>query len=52
MDEEGKSVYLFGGDNKKCCLDDLMEIATNGDTLITHNRNENKIFEAVKGLQK
>lgn len=46
--ENGKAVYLYGGDNRLKCLKDIFDVVEHGDTMMYHSNDRNNILDNLK----
>lgn len=46
-DEKGKKIFLFGGQDSTSCIEDVMRITSDEETLIAHFKDENELFNKL-----
>lgn len=46
-DEKGKKIFLFGGQDSTSCIEDVMRITSNEETLVAHFKDENELFNKL-----
>ena len=46
-DEKGKRLFLFGGQDSTSCIEDVMRITSDKETLIAHFKDENELFNKL-----
>lgn len=46
-DENGKRIWLFGGKDSSSCIEDVMKITSDEETLIAHFKDENELFNKL-----
>lgn len=46
--ENGKAIYLYGGESRLKCLKEVFDIVGRDDVMMYHSKDENNIFDTLK----
>ncbi len=47
-DENGKAIYLYGGESSTKCLKEVFDIVGRDETKIYHSKDKNNVFDSLK----